>query len=124
MIRESGGAHAVGRLLAEMTGEPLKTVQSRVRGWVLENSIPGEYWATVCSLGVASLNELASAAEARKLPEIAAQRLAYGVGLGELHATGHGASGRSVGAALHESCGGTCDETSGAAHRNIPESIR
>lgn len=74
ILKDANGPHAVAQLLADKSGEPLSTVQSRVRGWSLQDSIPGEYWPILSDLGIASLEELAGAAEAKKLPELSAQR--------------------------------------------------
>lgn len=74
ILKDAGGPHAVAQLISEKSGEALATVQSRVRGWSLSDSIPGEYWPVLEDLKVAALAELAGAAEARKLPDIAAQR--------------------------------------------------
>jgi hypothetical protein len=72
MIRDRG-AHAVAALLHERIGGELPTIQSRVRGWVLQDSIPGEYWQVLVDLDVGSLDEFAAAAEARRAAKAAPQ---------------------------------------------------
>lgn len=66
IIRDAGGAHAVARMLLPATGVAEATLQSRVRGWVLSSSIPGEYWSACAELGVAGLEELAAAAALKR----------------------------------------------------------
>ena len=66
IIKDAGGPHAVARLLAEKIETDLPTLESRVRGWNLSKSIPGEYWPLLEALGVASLSEFAVAAASRK----------------------------------------------------------
>lgn len=74
IIKDANGPHAVAAAIHERVGGELPTLQSRVRGWSLQGSIPSEYWPTVVDLGFATLDELASAHEARKLPAAAASR--------------------------------------------------
>ena len=74
IIKSAGGPHALAERVHERAGGELATVQSRVRGWSMQSSIPGEYWPLMVELGVATLGDLAAAAEARKLPDVAASR--------------------------------------------------
>lgn len=75
ILTKEGGPHAVALRIAGRIGEAdLARVQSRVRGWSLQGSIPNKYWRLLDELGIATLDELASAAEARKLPDAAARR--------------------------------------------------
>jgi len=82
------GAHALARLLHAQVGGNLVTLQTRVRGWRVQDSIPGEYWATLERLGVAQVTELAEYAERRRVgklnPELAEQiERGFGVPAGE-----------------------------------------
>lgn len=74
IIKAAGGPHALASALHERVGGELPTLQSRVRGWSLQGSIPSEYWPTIVDLRVATLEELAAAHEAKKLPGAAAAR--------------------------------------------------
>lgn len=47
-----------------------------VRSWGQRNGIPGEYWAAIADAGIASLKELASAADARAANDAAPQQAA------------------------------------------------
>lgn len=58
IIDDAGGYQKV----AERIGEPA----TRVRFWARRDSIPAEVWKRVADKRVASLTELASAAEARR----------------------------------------------------------
>jgi len=60
-IVRSVGAAALARLLGEQ--EALQVSASTPQRWADRNSIPGEYWATLSRLGIASLEELAAAAD-------------------------------------------------------------
>lgn len=75
IIKTAGGPHAVAAAIHESVGGELATLQSRVRGWSLQGSIPAEYWPMIEERGFATLKELANAQEARKLPDVAAARL-------------------------------------------------
>lgn len=44
--------------------------------WKREGSIPAAYWPRLVDAGFATLDELAVAAEARKFPDLAAERVA------------------------------------------------
>lgn len=55
------GAAALARLLTEQGVEVGTSTPQR---WADRNSIPGEYWAALDRLNVASLHELAAAADA------------------------------------------------------------
>lgn len=48
----------------------------RAKAWVRGNSIPAEYWSSLVQLNLATLDELAASAEARKFPDLAAERRA------------------------------------------------
>jgi hypothetical protein len=74
IIKDAGGPHAVGRRIAELTGDDLEKLQSRVRGWSLQDSVPGEYWPTFEAEGWATVQELSHAAERKRLPALAAAR--------------------------------------------------
>lgn len=70
IIKDANGPHALARLIEPFVEGEQSVLESRCRGWSLNNSIPGEYWPLLASLGVASLDELAHAAAARKgIPE-------------------------------------------------------
>ena len=60
VIRDAGGAQKVRELL----GLPPKQFET-VKSWFIRNSIPGEYWWRLSLAGLAELDELAVAAEAR-----------------------------------------------------------
>jgi len=66
IIREAGGPAKVARGLHDRLGGSIAGLQYRVRGWVQQSSIPGEYWGLLSDLGVASLDELATAAARRR----------------------------------------------------------
>jgi hypothetical protein len=66
IITDANGPHAVARLITPHVEADEVTVQKRVRAWVVSKSIPGEYWALLERLGVASMEELASEAASRK----------------------------------------------------------
>lgn len=51
--------------IVSATGRPEITVRS----WRQRNSIPGEYWAKIVDLGLASYEQLAATAPQRKLPD-------------------------------------------------------
>lgn len=61
------GASALVRLLA---ARGVSVHQSTPQRWAERNSIPGEYWATLTDMGLATLEELAEAAGRRiAMPE-------------------------------------------------------
>jgi hypothetical protein len=74
VISEAGGAHVLAQLIAENVSGEVELLRKRVWAWVRSDSIPGEYWALLADKGVATVNELAEAAEAKKLPAVAAVR--------------------------------------------------
>jgi len=45
-----------------------------VSAWKRENSIPAAYWPRLVAAELTTLDELAAAAEARKFPDLAAER--------------------------------------------------
>jgi hypothetical protein len=57
------GAAALGRDLNEIGLEIHRTTPQR---WADRNSIPGDYWAALETLGVATVQELAASADARQ----------------------------------------------------------
>lgn len=61
IIDDAGGKAALVNLLAPTAD----IAPSRVRFWHRRNSIPAEWWACLDRSGVASLSELAKAAEAK-----------------------------------------------------------
>lgn len=68
------GPHSLARLIQPHVDADEVTVQKRVRAWAVTGSIPGEYWALLERLGVATVAELAQAAALRKgvsLPDAA-----------------------------------------------------
>ena len=55
--------------LVELTGVSIHTARS----WIQRNSIPAEHWAAVAGEGIATLDELAAAAAAkREITQVAA----------------------------------------------------
>lgn len=66
IIADADGPHALARVIKPFLDAPQATIESRCRAWNLTGSIPGEYWPLLASLSVASLDELAHAAAARK----------------------------------------------------------
>lgn len=66
IIADADGPHAVARLILPHVEADEVTLQKRVRAWVVSDSIPGEYWALLDTLGVAKLAELAATAASRK----------------------------------------------------------
>lgn len=60
------GPHAIARLIQPHVDADEITLQKRVRAWAVTGSIPGEYWALLERVGVATVDELARAAAARK----------------------------------------------------------
>jgi hypothetical protein len=62
------GATALARGLGDLG---MKVHQSTPQRWADRNSIPGQYWAAIASLQIASLEELAAAADARTVGEAA-----------------------------------------------------
>jgi len=66
IIKDANGPHAVARLIGAAIDADPATLESRTRAWNLNKSIPGEYWPLIASLGLATVDELALAAAARK----------------------------------------------------------
>lgn len=64
------GAIALGRALQ---AEGLDVGATTPQRWADRDSIPNEYWAAIARLGIATLDELAAAAETRRTrPDIGA----------------------------------------------------
>lgn len=66
IIADAGGPTKMGARIQVEAG--------LVHAWKRENSIPAAYWARVVDAEISNLDELAAAAEARKFPDLAAQR--------------------------------------------------
>lgn len=66
IIIDGGGPHAIARLVHPHVEADEVTLQKRVRAWAVSKSVPGEYWALLERLGMASVDELAADAAARK----------------------------------------------------------
>lgn len=66
IITDANGPHAVARLIGPHVDADAVTLQKRVRAWAVTGSIPGEYWALIERLGLASISELAADAASRK----------------------------------------------------------
>lgn len=72
IVRDAGGATAVAGSLfplmpAGRWGE-IKDLANTVQGWVRADSVPPEYWPAFVQLGLASLEEMAAAIAAARLP--------------------------------------------------------
>ena len=65
-ILSQHGPHAIARMILPHVEADEVTLQKRVRAWAVGGSIPGEYWGLLDRLGVASMDELAADAAARK----------------------------------------------------------
>lgn len=75
IIEDAGGVSAVRKALADRGLDlPDETVRSWPKRQHGHGSIPPEYWPSLVSLELATLAELAQAAEARRFPDLAAQR--------------------------------------------------
>jgi hypothetical protein len=75
IIDDACGVTAVRKALADHGLElPDETVRSWPKRQDGQGSIPPEYWPSLVALGLATLDELAAAAEARKFPDLAAER--------------------------------------------------
>lgn len=66
IIIDAGGPHAIARQIMPHVEADEVTLQKRVRAWAVTKSVPGEYWALLDRLGVASIKELAGDAAHRK----------------------------------------------------------
>lgn len=66
IILDAAGPHAVARLILPHVEADEVTLQKRVRAWSVTGSVPGEYWALFERLGIATVEELATDAAARK----------------------------------------------------------
>lgn len=62
IVREFG-AQALGRAL---TNQGLEVSATTPQRWADRDSIPGEYWAALDRLGIATLRELAGAAASKR----------------------------------------------------------
>ena len=71
IIAEAGGSTKVA---GAITTDLAPVDANLVASWKREGSIPPAYWPRLVDAGLATLDELAHAAEARKFPEIAAGR--------------------------------------------------
>lgn len=76
IIKAHDGPGKVAALVHGEIGGDAEVIRKRVNSWSANNSIPGEYWPLIERLGLATLDELAAAAEARKFPELAAREAA------------------------------------------------
>ena len=74
VITEAGGAHVLAQQIANSVDGEVELLRKRIWAWFRGDSIPGEYWALMADKGVATVIELAEAAEAKKLPAVAAGR--------------------------------------------------
>ena len=75
IIEDAGGVSAVRKALADRGLDlPDETVRSWPKRQQGHGSIPPEYWPSLVLLEMATLAELADAAEARRFPDLAAQR--------------------------------------------------
>lgn len=71
----AGGIAAVRGSLADLGLDvPYETVRAWMHRQEGAGSIPPEYWPSFVQLNLASLDELAHAAEARRFPDLAAKR--------------------------------------------------
>lgn len=58
--------HGASALYRDLTAKGVKVHQTTPQRWADRDSIPGEYWKVMVELGVASLDELATAAAANR----------------------------------------------------------
>lgn len=63
--------HGALRLSRDLAERGIKVHFSTPQRWSERSSIPGEYWAAIVDMGLATLEELASAADARAQGEAA-----------------------------------------------------
>lgn len=68
IIADAGGPTKLGVLINVEAG--------LIHAWKRENSIPAAYWPRIVAAEISTLDELAAAAEARKFPGLAAERMA------------------------------------------------
>jgi len=66
-------AHGASALVRDLAGMGIKVHQSTPQRWAERDSVPGEYWAALVSLGAANLEELAAAAARKTADPPAAQ---------------------------------------------------
>lgn len=71
IIADAGGPT---KMASRITTEAAPVEANLAFAWKREGSIPPAYWPRIVDAGVATLDELAHAAEARKFPDLAAQR--------------------------------------------------
>lgn len=64
----------MANVLANLAATPTARMTERVKQWSRQSSVPGEYWATFADRGWATLEELATAAEAVRQPDLSAAR--------------------------------------------------
>lgn len=69
-----GDAGGPTKMASRITTDAAPVEPNLVAAWKREGSIPPAYWPRIVDAGVATLDELALAAEARKFPELAAGR--------------------------------------------------
>lgn len=55
-------SHGASMLVRDLAAQGITVHQSTPQRWADRNSIPGEYWKPLVTLGVATLDELAEAA--------------------------------------------------------------
>lgn len=70
IIDDAGGTASLAQKIAPDLGGDPEIVRKRVWAWGAGGSIPGEYWTLLAAKGIATLEELAGAATARKLPDL------------------------------------------------------
>lgn len=58
--------HGASRLVRDLQGVGVRVNVTTPQRWADRDSIPGEYWATLADLEVATLDELAAAAASRR----------------------------------------------------------
>lgn len=66
ILADAGGPHAVAKAIQSHVDADEVTLQKRVRAWSISSSVPGEYWQLLSAKGLATIDELASAAARRK----------------------------------------------------------
>lgn len=80
IIADAGGptkmAAAITDAFTGVSPEPITVEPGIVAAWKRENSIPSAYWNRIVEARLATLDELAAAAEMRKFPDLAAERVA------------------------------------------------
>ncbi|HYD45126.1 MAG TPA: hypothetical protein VEA79_07675 [Phenylobacterium sp.] len=78
IIETNGGSTRVAEdlfvVLPAGRWETAQALANTVAAWKRSDSIPSEYWAAIADLDMATLEELAAAAEAKRFPERAEAR--------------------------------------------------